>query len=97
MDNYYVLIAPTLEYNFFPAFEEYPGSATLPFDLSVQIIVALCLSWHKQGAKQFYVLNTGISTNKVLSEARDILMKMLVLLLIILIFLLSIKMRPLRE
>ena len=73
MDNYHVLVAPTLEYNFFPAFEEYPGSATLPFDLSVQLVVELCISWHKQGAQQFYVLNTGISTNRVLSEARDIL------------------------
>lgn len=76
MDHYQVLVAPTLEYNFFPAFEEYPGSATLPFDLSVKLVVELCINWHRQGAKQFYVLNTGISTNKVLSEAREILTKM---------------------
>lgn len=75
MNHYQVLIAPTLQYNFFPAFAEYPGSATLSFDLSVALVAELCINWHQQGAKQFYVLNTGISTNKVLSKVQEILTK----------------------
>jgi creatinine amidohydrolase len=74
-DNFKVLIAPTIQYNFFPAFEEYPGSATLSYEVSVNLFVDLCTSWYKQGAKRFYVLNTGISTNKVLAKAAEILGK----------------------
>ncbi|KTC88118.1 MULTISPECIES: creatininase family protein [Legionella] len=69
IDHYPVLVAPTVPYNFFPSFSEYPGSATLSYEVSVNFFVDLCGSWYQQGAKQFYVLNTGISTNKVLSEA----------------------------
>ncbi len=74
-DNFRVLIAPTIQYNFFPAFEAYPGSATLSYEVSVNLFVDLCTNWHKQGAKRFYVLNTGISTNKVLAKAGEILAK----------------------
>jgi creatinine amidohydrolase len=69
IQHYSVLVAPTVQYNFFPSFSEYPGSATLSYEVAVNVFVDLCTSWHQQGAKQFYVLNTGISTNKVLSEA----------------------------
>ncbi|MBA2652964.1 MAG: creatininase family protein [Tatlockia sp.] len=75
VENYQLLVAPTLEYNFSPAFTEYPGSASLPFDLSVNMIVELCLCWQKQGAKRFYVLNTGISTLHVLAKAAIILLE----------------------
>ncbi|MGL5743267.1 MAG: creatininase family protein [Legionella sp.] len=69
MQQYSVLIAPTVTQNFFPAFEEYPGSSTLSYETSVTIFVELCTNWHQQGAQQFYVLNTGISTNRVLTAA----------------------------
>lgn len=69
-DNYKVLIAPTMSDSFFPAFEEYPGSSTLSFETARNYIIELCENWHKQGAKHFYVLNTGISTNKPLAAAQ---------------------------
>ncbi len=73
MHNYSALIAPTVTQNFFPAFVEYPGSSTLSYETSVNSIVEMCMNWHQQGARQFYVLNTGISTNKVLAKVGDIL------------------------
>ncbi|KTD36583.1 Creatinine amidohydrolase [Legionella nautarum] len=69
IQHYPVLIAPTVQYSFFPSFSEYPGSATLSYEVAVNFFVDICTSWHQQGAKQFYVLNTGISTNQVLFEA----------------------------
>ncbi|ARG96277.1 hypothetical protein B6N58_00430 [Legionella micdadei] len=71
IQNYAVLIAPPVPYNFFPAFIEYPGSATLSYEVSVHFFVDLCVSWHQQGANQFYVLNTGVSTNQVLKQAQE--------------------------
>ena len=73
MANYSVLIAPTITYSFFPAFVEYSGSATISYEVAVNFIKDLCLTWHQQGAKQFYVLNTGISTNQVLAQVSNIL------------------------
>ncbi|MBA2711765.1 MAG: creatininase family protein [Tatlockia sp.] len=73
-ENFEVLIAPTIQYNYFPAFIDYPGSANIDFDLSVRLFIDLCTCWHQQGAKAFYVLNTGISTNEVLANAADTLM-----------------------
>lgn len=72
-NQYQVIIAPTLQDSFFPAFEEYPGSSTLSLETARNIIVEKCVGWHKQGASQFYVLNTGISTNKPLIAASQIL------------------------
>ena len=53
MANYSVLIAPTISYSFFPAFVEYPGSATISYEVAVNFIKELCQTWHQQGAKQF--------------------------------------------
>lgn len=81
-DNYEVLVAPTIQDNYFPAFVEYPGSSTLSINLSRDYLVEKCLAWYQQMVicnpqtiKKFYVLNTGISTNNPLAEAREILQK----------------------
>lgn len=71
LQHYVVLVAPPVLYHFFPAFIEYPGSATLSYESALYFFMDLCTSWHKQGAKQFYVLNTEISTNQVLAEAQN--------------------------
>jgi creatinine amidohydrolase len=73
LHEYEILIAPTITDNYFPAFEEYPGSSTLSLETSRNLIVEKCMVWSKQGANKFYVLNTGISTKKPLSEAKQIL------------------------
>lgn len=78
MKNYPVLIAPTIPYSFFPAFEEYPGSTSVNNITARNSIIETVEEWAKQmercskeNAKKFYVLNTGVSTNKPLRDAQE--------------------------
>jgi len=64
-----VVIAPTINYSYYPAFLEYPGSISLKSDTARDMIVDVCHSLASYGPRRFYVLNTGISTIKPLSEA----------------------------
>jgi creatinine amidohydrolase len=75
LERYKVLIAPAIQDNFFPAFEKYAGSSSLSFNTSRDYIIEKCRVWANQGAKKFYVLNTGISTNKPLAAAKEALFK----------------------
>lgn len=70
-----ILLAPPIQDNFFPAFVEYPGSSSLSLETSRNYIVELVRGWAKHGAKKFYVLNMGISTNKPLQAAKEELNK----------------------
>lgn len=67
-----VLIAPPITDSYFPAFVEYPGSTSLSLETARQLIVERCALWHQQGAKKFYIVNTGISTLEPLLEAKQI-------------------------
>ena len=66
-----VLVLPTLQYGFYPAFLEYPGSISVRWEACRDTIVDICRSLANQGAKRFYVINTGISTVKPLEAARQ--------------------------
>lgn len=68
-----VLAIPTLQYSFYPAFVEYPGSITLSADTSRGMILDIVRSFSRHGLRKFYVLNTGISTLRILRQAKDIL------------------------
>ena len=68
-----VVAVPTLQYSYYPAFAEYPGSVSLGLETSRDTVVDLCRSLAPFGPKRFYVLNTGISTLKALEPARWIL------------------------
>lgn len=68
-----VVVAPTINYSFYPAFVEYPGSTTLQFNTARDTVVDIIRSLANYGPKRFYILNTGISTNRPLSEAQKIL------------------------
>jgi creatinine amidohydrolase len=68
-----VVIAPTVNYSFYPAFVEYPGSTTLSQDTARDVVVEICRSLARYGPKRFYVLNTGISTIRALKPAVDLL------------------------
>ena len=65
-----VMVLPTLQYGYYPAFLEYPGSISVRWEACRDSIVDICRSLARQGAKRFYVLNTGISTVKPLQAAR---------------------------
>ena len=72
-----VVIAPTVNYQYYPAFIEYPGSISLRLETARDLMVDICRSLSRCGPRKFYALNTGISTitpleltAKILSEER---------------------------
>jgi creatinine amidohydrolase len=68
-----VVIAPTVNYNFYPAFLEYPGSTSLRLETARDLIVDICKGLARFGPKRFYVLNTGVSTLRALKPAAEVL------------------------
>jgi len=68
-----VVIAPTINYSFYPAFLEYPGSTSLRLETARDIVIDICRSLAKFGPKRFYILNTGISTLRPLAAAQETL------------------------
>ncbi len=70
-----VVVAPTVNYHFYPAFVEYPGSTTLRLETARDLMVDICRSLARYGPKKFYALNTGVSTMRALTPAVEILAK----------------------
>jgi creatinine amidohydrolase len=68
-----VVIAPTVNYGYYPAFVEYPGSTGLSLETSRDMFVEICRGLARFGPKRFYVLNTGVSTVRALAPAAEIL------------------------
>ncbi len=68
-----VIVAPTVNYNFYPAFLEYPGSTSLRLETARDLIVDICHNFSAHGVRRFYVINTGVSTRKPLKLAADLL------------------------
>ena len=70
-----VVVVPTLNYGYYPAFLEYPGSTSLRLDTSRDMVVDICRTLARYGPKRFYVLNTGVSTMRALDPAAEMLAK----------------------
>jgi creatinine amidohydrolase len=68
-----VVIAPTVNYHYYPAFGEYPGSTTLRLETARDLMVDICRSLARFGPHRFYALNTGVSTMRALKPAAEIL------------------------
>ncbi|HEY1252744.1 MAG TPA: creatininase family protein [Thermoanaerobaculia bacterium] len=68
-----VVVAPTVNYGFYPAFTEYPGSTSLRLETARDQIVDICRGLSRFGPRRFYVLNTGVSTVRALEPAAAIL------------------------
>jgi creatinine amidohydrolase len=68
-----VVMAPTVNYHFYPAFVEYPGSTHLRFETARDLIVDIVRSLAAYGPRRFYVLNTGVSTARPLAAAAEML------------------------
>jgi creatinine amidohydrolase len=64
-----VVIAPTINYSFYPAFLDYPGSTSLKSNTARDMVVEICRTLAAHGPRRFYIINTGISTIRPLSEA----------------------------
>ena len=61
-----VVVAPAVNYHFYPAFVEYPGATSLRLNTARDLIVDICRGLAHFGPRKFYVLNTGVSTNRAL-------------------------------
>lgn len=70
-----VVVAPTVNYHFYPAFVEYPGSTTLSLETARDLMVDICRSLARYGPRRFYALNTGVSTLRPLRMSAEILAK----------------------
>jgi creatinine amidohydrolase len=70
-----VVVAPTINYSFYPAFLEYPGSTSLSMDTARAMITDIVHSLAHYGPRRFYILNTGISTLRPLAQAATDLSK----------------------
>jgi creatinine amidohydrolase len=68
-----VIMAPTINYHFYPAFVEYPGSTHLQFETAQNLVLDIVRSLAAYGPRRFYVLNTGVSTARPLAAAQEIL------------------------
>jgi creatinine amidohydrolase len=75
VDEVPVVAVPTLQYGYYPAFTEYPGSVSLRLETCRDVVVDVCRSLAPFGPKKYYVLNTGISTLRALEPARGLLAK----------------------
>jgi creatinine amidohydrolase len=70
-----VVIAPTINYSFYPAFLEYPGSTSLSLETARTMFDDIVHSLAHYGPRRFYILNTGISTLRPLGLAATDLAK----------------------
>ena len=68
-----VVVAPTINYSFYPAFVDYPGSTSLSLPVARDLIVDVIRGIAHFGPRRFYVLNTGVSTNAPLAQAAALL------------------------
>jgi creatinine amidohydrolase len=68
-----VVIAPTVNYHYYPAFVEYPGATSLRLETARDLIVDICRGLSRFGPRRFYVLNTGVSTVRALAPAAEAL------------------------
>jgi creatinine amidohydrolase len=68
-----VVIAPTVNYQYYPAFIEYPGSISLRLETARDLMVDICGSLARFGPRKFYALNTGVSTLKPLRQTAKVL------------------------
>src|SRR5260370_1467461 len=68
-----VVIAPTVNYHYYPPFIEYPGSTTLRLETARDLLVDICRSLARFGPRKFYALNTGVSTMTPLELTAGIL------------------------
>ncbi|MDZ4833439.1 MAG: creatininase family protein [Candidatus Melainabacteria bacterium] len=68
-----VVIAPTINYSFYPAMAEYPGSVSLKSETASSMFCDIVSSFARFGPRYFYFLNTGISTIRPLKVAAEAL------------------------
>lgn len=71
--NAAVVVAPTINYHFYPAFVEYPGSTSLRLETARDLVVDIVKGLARFGPRRFYIVNTGVSTVRPLKAAAEVL------------------------
>jgi amidase len=71
LDQAEVVALPIVDYHYYPAFTEYPGSTSLRLETSRDLIVDIVRSVARHGPRRFYVINTGVSTRRPLAAAAE--------------------------
>jgi creatinine amidohydrolase len=68
-----VVIYPTINYHFYPAFRPFPGSTTVEQTTARDMVADVIRSIAGHGPRRFYVLNTGVSTIAPLKASQALL------------------------
>ncbi len=68
-----VIIAPTVNYGFYPAFLKYAGSTSVTFATGTDMILQVVRSLAGYGPRRFYIINIGVSTTPTLEAAARVL------------------------
>lgn len=68
-----VIIAPTINYGYYPLFVKFAGSTTLSSSSAVDMILNIVRGLSDFGPKRFYIINQGISTVPSLKTAARVL------------------------
>jgi creatinine amidohydrolase len=71
LEKFSIMSTSPIDINFFPAFTEYPGSEHLTLDNAIELVYQKCKSHVNHGITHIYVINMGISTNKVLKKVQE--------------------------
>ena len=66
-----VIVCPPVTFGYYPAFVEFPGSTHLGADTFRETVEQIIESLARNGAQQFIVLNTGVSTTGPLMVASN--------------------------
>lgn len=70
-----VVVAPTINYSYYPAFLEYPGSTSVGLETARNMVTEIVRSFAHYGPRKFYIINTGISTLRPLKQSAEELAK----------------------
>ena len=70
-----VVVAPTINYSYYPAFLEYPGSTSVRLETARDMVSDIVRSLAHYGPRKFYIINTGISTLRPLKQSAEELAK----------------------
>ena len=70
-----VVVAPTINHSYYPAFLEYPGSTSVRLETARDTVSDIVRSLAHYGPRKFYLINTGISTLRPLKQSAEELAK----------------------
>lgn len=68
-----VIIAPIINYGYYPLFVKFAGSTTLSSGTAIDMILHIARTLSGYGPKRFYIINIGISTTPSLKASAKIL------------------------